>query len=113
NHTMENKSSLFNLTLNVLVTLFLFLFPLFFLPITREFLIYSKFYLLVFFVVLLLFVSLSKFVLTKKMSWSSNPAFQSFILIVIAYILSIFLASPNKIQALFRPQYGLVMILSM
>ena len=110
---MENKSGIFNLTLNVLLTVFLFLFPLFFLPITREFLIYSKFYLLVFFVLVLFFVSLSKFVLTKKMNWSSNPAMQSFVLIILAYILSIFLASPNKIQALFRPQYGLVMILGM
>lgn len=110
---MENKSSIFNLTLNLLVTAFLFLFPVFFLPITREFLIYSKFYLLVFFVVALFFVSLSKFVLTKKMTWISNPALQAFLLIILAYILSIVLASPNKIQALFRPQYGLIMILGM
>ncbi len=110
---MENKSSLFNLTLNVLVTVFLFLFPIFFLPITREFLIYSKFYLLVFFVLVLFFVSISQFVLTKKFSWTSNPALQSFLLIILAYILSIVLASPNKIQAIFRPQYGLVMILGM
>lgn len=110
---MENKSGIFNLTLNILVLVFLFLFPIFFLPITREFLVYSKFYLLVFFVLALFFVSLSKFVLTKKMSWVSNPALQAFLLIILAYILSIVLASPNKIQALFRPQYGLVMILGM
>ncbi len=110
---MENKSGIFNLTLNILVLVFLFLFPIFFLPITREFLIYSKFYLLVFFVLVLFFVSLSKFVLTKKMNWVSNPALQAFLLIILSYILSIVLASPNKIQALFRPQYGLVMILGM
>lgn len=110
---MENKSSFFNLTVNILVTGFLFLFPIFFLPITREFLIYSKFFLLVFFVIALFFVSLSKFVLTKKMTWTSNPALQSFLLIILAFILSIVLASPNKIQAVFRPQYGLVMILGM
>ncbi len=110
---MENKSSIFNLTLNILVISFLFLFPVFFLPITREFLIYSKYYLLVFFVLTLFFVSLSKFVLTKKMTWTSNPALQSFLLIILAYILSIVLSSPNKIQAVFRPQYGLVMILGM
>ncbi len=110
---MENKSALFNITLNILVGAFLFLFPLFFLPITREFLLYSKFYFLIFFALVVLFVSLSKFVLTKKFNWSSNPAVQPFILIILAYILSIILASPNKMQAIFRPQYGFVMILGM
>jgi len=110
---MEKKSYIFNLIHYVLVLGFIFIFPLFFLPITREFLIYSKFYLLVLFAVLLLFVSLSKFIFTKKISWASNPTLQPFLLIILAYILSIILVSPNKIQGIFRPQYGLVMIFSM
>ena len=110
---MENKSALFNLILNLLITAFLFLFPLFFLPVTREFLVYSKFYFLIFFALVVLFVSLSKFVLTKKFNWSSNPAVQPFVLIILSYVLSIILASPNKMQAIFRPQYGFIMILGM
>jgi tetratricopeptide (TPR) repeat protein len=110
---MENKSALFNLILNLLITAFLFLFPLFFLPVTREFLVYSKFYFLIFFALVVFFVSLSKFVLTKKFNWSSNPAVQPFVLIILSYVLSIVLASPNKMQAIFRPQYGLVMIVGM
>ncbi len=110
---MENKSYPFNFIQQILIAGFILLFPLFFLPITREFLIYSKFYFLIFFVVLILFVSLSKFVLTKKLNWASNPAMQPFVLIIISYILSIVLASNNKMQAIFRPQFGLLMILGM
>src|SRR3989344_8831197 len=110
---MEKKSYIFNLIHYVLVIGFIFIFPLFFLPITREFLIYTKFYFLILFAILLLFVSLSKFIFTKKISWASNPTVQPFLLILLAYILSIILVSPNKMQAIFRPQYGIVMIFSM
>ncbi|OGK35336.1 hypothetical protein A3A93_02905 [Candidatus Roizmanbacteria bacterium RIFCSPLOWO2_01_FULL_38_12] len=110
---MEKKSYIFNFIHYVLIIGFIFLFPLFFLPITREFLIYSKFYFLILFALLLLFVSLSKFIFTKKVTWATNPSLQPFLLIILAYVLSIILVTPNKIQAIFRPQYGLVMIISM
>ena len=110
---MSNHSKILNTITQYFVYGLIFLFPLFFLPITRDFLVYSKFYFLaaVLFVVLLL--SLAKFLLTKKFTWVHNLATQSLILILLSYVLSIVLISPNKLQAVFNPQYGFILMTSM
>lgn len=91
----------------------IFLFPLIFFPLTRDFLIYSKYYFIVFAMLIALGASVGIFIVSKKFRWTHNPATQSIILIVLSYVLSIVLMSPNKLQALFNPQYGLVMIFAM
>jgi hypothetical protein len=91
----------------------LFLFPLIFFPLTRDFLVYSKYYFIVFTMFLALGGSAVLFVISKKIRWVHNPATQSLLLILLAYILSIVLMSPNKFQALYNPQYGLIMIIAM
>ncbi|QQS44615.1 hypothetical protein IPM65_03385 [Candidatus Roizmanbacteria bacterium] len=107
---MSTQSKSINKILQFVIYGIVFLFPLFFVPITRDFLIYSKFYFLVFAVFGLLFLSFGKFLVGRKFTWIHNPATQSMILILLSYILSIVLMSPNKLQAIYNPQYGLVMI---
>ncbi len=107
---MSTQSKSINQILQFVIYGIVFLFPLFFVPITRDFLIYSKFYFLVFAVFGLLFLSFGKFLIGRKFTWIHNPATQSMILILLSYILSIVLMSPNKLQAIYNPQYGLVMI---
>src|SRR3989344_2490589 len=91
----------------------IFLFPLIFFPLTRDFLTYSKYYFIVFAMLIALGASVGIFIVTKKFRWVHNPATQSIILIVLSYVLSIVLMSPNKLQALFNPHYGLIMIFAM
>lgn len=109
---MENKSNPFNLSLLFIVYGITFLFPLIFLPVTREFVVYTKFYFLILGAVALLLVSFAKFVIFRKFHWAQHPGIQSLLLIGLAYVLSIVLMSPNKIHAVFNPQYGLVMYLA-
>lgn len=84
----------------------LFLFPLFFLPLTQEFFITNKFYLLGFGTLLLLLISTFKFLARKKISWRKTAFDGVLFLFLIAYALSILFSSPNKIQALLNSTNG-------
>lgn len=115
-YTIKNMDTLYkslNQIIRYVVFAVVFLFPLFFLPVTRDFLIYSKYYFLVLSLFIIILLSFSKFLVSKKFTWMHNPASQSLILIILSYVLSIVLMSPNKLQALYNPQYGLVMIVAM
>lgn len=109
---MSTPSKLINQIMQYAIFGVVFLFPLFFLPLTRDFVVYSKYYFFVFALFGLLFLSFGKFLLSRKFTWIHNPATQSMFLIILSYILSVVLMSPNKIQAIFNPQYGLVMIVA-
>lgn len=107
---MDIQKKVINQIFSVFIQSLIFLFPLFFLPITRDFLVYSKFYLISFSALFLLFISLVRFVMLKKFIWVHNKATQSMFLLLLSYLLSIVLISPNKMQAIYSPQYGLVAI---
>ncbi|MFA9288283.1 MAG: tetratricopeptide repeat protein [Weeksellaceae bacterium] len=96
-----------------LVYLITFTTPFFFLPVTRDFLIFSKFYFFIFAVALLLILSLVRFIMTKKFVLVQNIAAQALILLVLSYAISVVLMSFNKVQAIFNPQYGLVLMVAM
>jgi len=91
----------------------IFLFPLFFLNTTQEFFITNKLYLLSFGALLLLLASTFHLLFSKKLSWSSRPFDGSVVLFLLAVALSVLISSPNKIQALLNPNFGLVMLLSL
>jgi len=110
---MNIQSSIMNKITQAATFVVVFMIPFFFLPVTRDFLIYSKFYFVALGAFVLVLLSFGKFLLTKKFSLTHNIAAQSMFLIGLAYILSIVLMSPNKLQAVFNPQYGFVMIISM
>jgi len=95
--------------LNTILVLFL----LFFLPFTQEFFVTNKFYLLVFFVLLLLLSSIFCLLSSKKLSWLSRPLDLPVVLFITSIALSLIVSSPNKVQALLNPSFGLVMFLSL
>jgi len=98
---------------SLVLGLLIFLFPFFFLPFTQEFFITNKLYLLAFGALLLLLISTIYFLSSKKLSWKSHPFDGSVILFLMAVALSIIISSPNKVQALLNPNFGLVMMASL
>jgi Flp pilus assembly protein TadD len=103
----------FNNSKSLVLYLLVFLFPLFFLPVTQEFFITNKLYLLLFGALLLLLTSTIYFLSSKKLSWKSHPFDGSVILFLLAVALSILVSSPNKFQALLNVNFGLVGIFSL
>lgn len=110
---MNNLNKVSQLVYQNIIAILLFVFPVFFLPLTRDFIIFSKYYFLALIVFVLLFISFGKFILTRKITWTHNIATQSLILILLSYALSIVLMSPNKFQAIFNPQFGFIAIASL
>lgn len=104
---------IFSKTKSALVTLIIFLFPFFFLPITQEFYSTNKMYLLAIGALLLLSTSILEFLTSKKLVWQSKPLDMPVMLFAITVGLSILLASPNKVQAIFNPAFGLITIVSL
>jgi len=98
-----------SLLLNTLV----FIFPFFFLSFTQEYFVTNKLYLLGFGSLFLLLISLIGLLLTKKISWKKNPFDNLILLFLTSVAISTLFSSPNKIQALLNPNFGLVMIISM
>jgi tetratricopeptide (TPR) repeat protein len=98
---------------STLCLLLIFLFPFFFLPFTQEFFATGKLYLLAFGALLLLLISTLQLLISKKLTWISLPFDTPVILFLITIVLSIVISSPNKIQALLNPNFGLVSIFSL
>ena len=104
---------IFHKSLTFIIYLLLFLFPFFFLPFTQEFFITNKLYLLGFGSLLLLLISGVELLLTKKLVWQKQPFDSLILLFLTAMAISVAFASPNKIQALLNPSFGLVMMISL
>lgn len=90
-----------------------FLFPLFFLPITQEYFVTNKLYLLAFGSLLLLAISAVEMVMERRMNWERQPLDGAVIFFAVAVGLSTLITSPNKFQALLNPNLGVTMILSL
>lgn len=97
----------------LILTTLIFLFPLFFLPITQEFFITNKLYLLSFGALLLFLVSTLQLLVSRKLIWQSRPFDKLIVLFLLTVGLSVVISSPNKIQALLNPNFGLVSLLSL
>lgn len=92
--------------LNTLV----FILPFFFLTFTQEYFVTNKLYLLGFGVLLLLLISTIRILMSKKISWQKNPFDSLILLFLTAITLSTLFSSPNKIQTILNPNFGLVMM---
>ena len=103
----------FQKLLLIILYLLLFIFPFFFLNLTQEFFVTNKLYLLGFGVLLLLLLSTVNLLLSKKLSWQKRPFDNLILLFLTAMAISIVFSSPNKIQALLNPSFGLVMMISL
>jgi hypothetical protein len=89
----------------------IFIFPFFFLTFTQEYFVTNKFYLLGFGVLLLILISTIQIIISKKISWQKNPLDNLILLFLTAITLSTLFSSPNKIQALLNPNFGLGMMI--
>ena len=97
----------------LILTALVFFTPFFFLNTTQEYFVTNKFYLLGFGVLLLILISTIQILISKKISWEKHP-FDNFVLLFLtAMAISVVLSSPNKIQALLNPSFGLVMMISL
>lgn len=96
---------------NYILIALVFLFPLFFLPLTQEFFITNKIYLFAAGLLLLLVLSVFELVSGKKIVWRRSPFDIGILFFIISTILSIIIVSPNKIEAILNPYYGLLMLL--
>src|SRR3972149_8198730 len=97
----------------ILLNVLLFIFPLFFLPLTQDYFITGKFYLLGFFVLLLALNFAVKLLSTRKIKWHMEPLDFPIVLFATAAAFSVLVSSPHKIQALLNPNFGLITILFM
>ncbi len=97
----------------VIISALLFLFPLFFLPITQEYYVTNKIYLLAFTGLLLILVSTLELLITKKLRWQRVFFDNLLLLFLVAIGISIVISSPNKIQAALDPSFGLVYLLAL
>lgn len=87
---------------------FLFLFPLFFLPLTHDAFAFQKLYLIIIATTLIIIIGLFRVVFTQKITWNAHMLSFSPFLIVLSSLVSIIISSPNKIQSLFAVPSGLV-----
>ncbi|MFA6016943.1 MAG: tetratricopeptide repeat protein [Patescibacteria group bacterium] len=71
------------------------------------------FYLLGFGILLLVFISTIQILISKKISWKRMPFDNLIVLFLTSVALSTLFSSPNKIQALLNPNFGLLMMIFM
>ena len=107
------NNDIFNKLKLVITALIIFFFPLFFLPITQNFFVTNKLYLLGFGALTLLTISVIEFLLSRKIKWQKTEFDGPLALFVIAIALSVLITTTNKVQALLDPNLGLVAIFSL
>lgn len=110
---MESFTEKLTKVSNVVTNFLVLLTPLFFLPITREFIIISKVYFFIYAVVALLVLSFIYLVVTRRAVWEKNLMTNSLLLLLVASALSIIIMAPNKMAALFLPYGGFVVLLAL
>lgn len=93
-----------------LIQLTIFLIPLFFLPFTQDVSSISKQYLLVASITILLLSSLLELVKNRKIKIDTHKSDIFLGLFWVCIALSTIIMSPNKIQAVLNPTYGLITI---
>ncbi|MCL4374516.1 tetratricopeptide repeat protein [Patescibacteria group bacterium] len=89
------------------------LFPLFFLPITQEFFYTNKLYLLSATGLLLILCSTIELLISRTLVWKKSWFDSAWFLLSGTVALSVLISSPNKIQAITNPNFGLLMVVSL
>ncbi len=85
----------------------LFLIPLFFLPITTEYYLTNKLYLLTLTVLVILILEIINLIFSKKITLSEKKFDFSLIIFILGLIVSVIISSNNKIKALTEINFGL------
>ena len=87
----------------LIIQLFIFLIPLFFLPVTRDFIDYNKNMLLFGLSMAALIVYAAKSVKERKLTLHIDQMHYAVLALVASYVVSLIVMSPNKIEAFLQP----------
>jgi len=98
---------------NFLLKTSLFIFPIFFLPLTPDFFLFNKLYLLALVIILLFLSSIIQLIVEKKLTWQNLPSDLPMLVFLLTVALSILINSPNKIQALLNINDGLLLFFTL
>ncbi len=96
----------------VILYTWLFVFPLFFLPLTQDLFSINKFFLTSAVALVLLLLSTLELVANKTLSWTKTTIETPLLLLILASALSILISSPNRIQALLSTRFSPIMLVS-
>ncbi len=110
---MKTFSTNIERVISLITKLLLLITPLFFLPVTREFVLISKMYFFIYAVIILMIMALGYIIATKKVIWTKDVMINGLFLFIVANALSIVIMAPNKVQSLFLPYFGFVALLSL
>jgi cytochrome c-type biogenesis protein CcmH/NrfG len=110
---MTKEYPAFSQIKTIILSVTVFLFPLFFLPFTQDFFVLNKMYLLAIAALALILVSVVEVFVTKRIVWQQNKVDKAIILFCLTVALSTFISSPNKVQALLNGNFGLVATISL
>lgn len=110
---MKNTGFSLEKTTNLITKLLIVAVPLFFLPITREFVIITKMYFFIYAAVVLALLAFVGMIITKKITWKRDTVVNGLFLLIIGMGLSIVIMAPNKMAALFLPHLGLIPMVAM
>ncbi len=107
----EKQENALILTIEQLVeSLFIFLFPLFFLPFFTDVLGTAKLLLGAGLIVALLIIKGVKLIILKRIDWYAGGPYDIALLsLALAYVVSVIFNAPNKIESLFNPTSGALM----
>lgn len=106
---MEN-TKLFETIKKTLIFLSFFLFPLFFLPQFTNVFGVPKIVLLTIMILALILLKAVETLVKKRLVISNSPFDSSLYLLLVAYVLSLIIVSPNKIEALMDPSRGVLLV---
>ncbi len=110
---MDTLSEKLTKVTNITTNFLLLLTPLFFLPVTREFIIISKVYFFIYAVVALLVTSFVYLLVTRRIEWEKDTMINGLMLLLVSSAVSIIIMSPNKSTALFLPYGGFMVFLTL
>lgn len=107
------KDNIFQTTKVAILTITLFLFPFFFLPTTQEYFVTNKMYLLAITSLILLSISTFELLKTGRIKLPKSLLDLFILLFIASFLTSILISSPNKIEAILMPNFGLLSLLSL
>ena len=110
---MQNNKSVIHHILIYFITFITAIIPVLFLPITQEFFTTNKFYMLAFGMLIALALLTIQMVFSKSIKWERKPYDGAVLLLVIGVALSLLIVTPNKVEGVLSPNFGLASVMSL
>jgi tetratricopeptide (TPR) repeat protein len=110
---MQNNKSVIHHALIYFITFITAIIPVLFLPITQEFFTTNKFYMLAFGMLIALAILTIQMVFSKSIKWERKPYDGAVLLLIIGVALSLLIVTPNKVEGVLSPNFGLASVMSL